>query len=268
EIVGALPTREEFELGKVTREKEETERLAVAQRGVGEYIEEPGFWQNLKDVSIKVAKGEVDPFGLVAGGLLRGITFGNVDPHTIIEKISGKKGFAEAARNIEEELVPEEVGRLIATPAEIAGTLMPLSAIFRGAAIPARLLTKIPFLKATATGAISGIATGLLRKPEREGALNRLKQVPGDVLFFSALSGALVTFQQMARIANYNRAAKFYKKVNWEAPQVPPDGKPFTSRQMKDLFNKMDRNASGAGIKLTAEEAEIIDTMKGNRGME
>ena len=269
EIVGELPTREEFESEKLLGKEEEKAKAFEAQEAVAGYMAEPSFRDDLKKVVNSIEKGELDPFAAIFGlgskALIEGMTLWNLDIAEMIEKISGKEGFAEDVKAQDRELVPESVQKLVTIPGGIAGCVFTLSFILRGAAIPAAKITKIPILQATATGAIGGLITGLVREPHKEDTIvNRLKQIPGDVIFFSALGAAAVTLQQMARIANYNRAAKFYKKVNWEAPQVPPGGKPFTARQMRDLFQKMSRNQGdpGLGLKFTEEEEIILEAMK------
>lgn len=240
-----------------------------------DYVPPPGFWQQIKDVAKGVMTGKIDPGGIVTRGLLRGITFGNIDPVALVEKISGKEGLAEDVHRLEKEYLKEEVGyvpekalRAVEIPAEITGALVPLSKILKGAGVAARAVTDVPVLQALARAEITGIATGLARKPREEGILNRVKQIPGDVLFFTLFDLGLLTAEQALKIYRWNRAWGKYKGQKWGSWEDIPDipgGTRLSPEEVKNLFRKMQGNSTSMAENwqpLTAQELEFIETLK------
>lgn len=281
EVIGEIPERQiakakrdrfvgppELMPERITAKPSVTE---FREKGVQAYLDEPSFWKKIKNISTQVAKGELEPFGALAGRLLKGVTLGNVDAPEFIEKISGRPGFAEDARRTIREQYPgfEEVEPILGVPAELAGSLLTLSGILRGAGKVAAKATDVPVLKGLATAEITGITTGLLRKPEEEGFLNRLKQVPGDVLFFTVFEAGLLTAEQLVKIYRWNKAFKHYKGVKWgtwtDIPAVPGAVK-VSAKDMRTLWSKMQRNSVGAKIPLTEVEKDILEALKENNG--
>ncbi|HEC62489.1 MAG TPA: hypothetical protein ENI27_09610, partial [bacterium] len=236
-----------------------------------DYIPPPSWWQQVKDVALLLASKDINTQAIVSRGLLRGLGLGNVDPIKTVEKISGQKGFAEEYDKEERRRLQDIVGytpsiiKGVRGAAEFVGSLVPFSRILKGASAVTKAASKIPALKALARAEVTGTAIGLASKPEDEGILNRVKQIPADVLFFTAFEGLNLSAQQILKMVRYNRAAKFYKNVDWNAVPDPPGGETYTAKQMRDLFIKFRRNVDPAtklpeGI--TAEEEKILEFFK------
>ena len=251
------------------------ERMAEAQKLVRRYEKKPGFMDQIILLSNLAQKKDPAIIASAIESVGQGLTLRNLQHLVnIAGKVAGKPNLwqdyqtwkrAEYKKKLGFELDPE-VMTMMEAPQEMAAAFAPLSLIFKGAQVGAQALSRIPAIQAMARATIGGIITGLVRKPEDEGFMNRLKQVPGDVLFFNVLDMGMLTASQLARIANYNRAFRYYKKVNWEKPPVPPGAKEFTAKQMQDLFRKMDQNSVGRAIPLTAEEEALIRDITERQG--
>lgn len=237
-----------------------------------DYVPPPSWWQQVKDVAFLVKNGDLNAFSVASRGLLNNLTLGNVDPIKMVEKISGQEGFAKAY--IEEEdrrlkgrlgYVPTVGKKALLGVGGLVGALVPLTKILKGAGAVVKGASKIPALQALARAELTGAAVGLAAKPEEEGVLNRIKQIPSHVLFFTAFEGLNLSAQQILRMVRYNRAAKFYKNVDWNAIPDPPGGETYTAEQMRELFIKFRRNIDPAtklpeGI--TPEEERILEFFK------
>lgn len=273
-VVGELPTMEEFEYLKKQKAEESKRRLADVQKYVYEAMAEPNFFQQIKDISTKILKGDMTTSQVaswLARGAVKRLSFGNLDIEKAIpdlmEKITGKKGLANAYKNLRRKEMkaalgywPEDAIGMIEKFGEAGGMFIAYSALLRGAAGAAKGLTDIPILRATATGEIAGILSGLLRKPEREGVLNRLKQIPGDVLFFTIFETGILSLGQIAKIINWNK--------KWKAIAKTP-GVEYTVDDVKNLYRKMNANTGGHPETygpLTTKEKTMVDLISGEQG--
>lgn len=245
---------------------------------VEDWTPPPGWFQQVYDIARLLSRGDLSTHALVARGLLRGLAGKAVDPVKLIEKISGQEGFTEEYNKLEREALQKKVAytptigmKLTQEAAELAGILVPLSKVFKGAGIAAKAATKIPILQRIARAEIVGAATGLAREPEEPGFINKLKQIPGDITFFTAIDAGLLTFGQALKILKWNRAFKHHKGVKWgsweDIPEVP--GRQYTAEEMKRLFVKMRMNSAGGATVpegLTPDELKILEHFKTKGG--
>lgn len=255
------PRRELLEK-KPAPEMTPEERLAAAQRGVTEYMEEPGLGQQIKDLSKVAMLKNPAYFILMADSMARGITLGNFEYIVgAAEEATGKQGLYKAVKSKSKQALknilgyyPEDAMKISENIHHVAGLFGPYSVLLKGFGLVAGALTKIPALQAAARGILTGVASGYLRKPEEEGLVNRLKQMPGDVLFFTAFETGILGASQALKIYNWN---KTYKNV------------PHTVGDMRKLYRKMQSNVAGhpeAYGPLTATEKEMVSVISEKPG--
>jgi len=248
---------------------------------------EKSFWQQLKDVIKGSVTGEIDPFGLAAREVIKGASLGNIDVPKIVEKVAGKKGkgFADNFRQLEREYMTEEFGyvpskglKAIEAPAQIAGAFATYSQILRGASAVTKGASDIPALQGIARAEVGGAISGMLRKPEDEGFLNRIKQIPGDVLFFTALEMGALTFNKAKKIYDWNKQyggkapGVRQRVISTEIGGEPPETKRLSLDELKKLFNRMQARTAGRteydGESLNWQqwEQDLTETLKGTPG--
>ncbi len=239
----------------------------------------PAFWQQAKDLAVAWAKGKIGPEDLVGVDFFKGLTLGNIDPYAVVEKISGKPGFKQMAETATRARIKSAVGyeptqavEFVGGASQSVGQLAALSPILKGAGVAAKVLPKIPMLRAVARGVVAGTLTGAIQKPDEEGVWNRLKQVPPNVLFFTAFETLGVTAEQMLKIFRWNKefgGVKPGAKVEYVSKEVPGEATEFSAAEMKELFRKMNANAAGTGgewSRVTAREQEVINVASESPG--
>jgi hypothetical protein len=233
---------------------------------------EPMFWKQAKDLALAWAKGKIGPEDLAGVDFFKGLTLGNVDPYAIVEKISGKTGFKEMAETATRARIESAVGyeprgavAFVGGASRAMGNVVALAPILKGAQVTAKLLPAIPMLRAAARGVVAGALTGAIQKPEDEGVWNRIKQIPPNVLFFTAFETLGVTAEQMLKIFKWNKEwgkVSPEAKVEYVSKEVPGKTTEFSPDQMKELFRKMNANAAGTGgawSRLTPQEQEVVN---------
>jgi hypothetical protein len=239
----------------------------------------PGFWQQAKDLAVAWAKGKIGPEDLVGVDFFKGLTLGNIDPYDVVEKISGKPGFKQMAETTTRARIESAVGyeptqatAFVGGASHSLGQLAALSPILKGAGAAAKILPKIPMLRAVARGVVAGTLTGAIQKPDEEGVWNRLKQVPPNVLFFTAFETLGVTAEQMLKIFEWNGQfgkVKSGATVEYVSKEVPGEATAFSADEMKELFRKMNANAAGTGgawSRITPKEQEVINVASKSPG--
>lgn len=258
---------EVYEPLKVEKPTMEEAVARIPQEEVKAYMDKPGFWQQMFDMA-RLAT-ERDPHTLMMGleSLAQGISQRNF-PYVVnlVGKIAGVKDLygtfkAEQDKSFKEKIgyVPDPEAKVFATaPTEMAGALATLGGIIRAADVPARLITKVPFLRSLGRGFITGTATGMIRRPEDEDTiLNRAKQVPGDVAFFALLDTGLLTVNQAYRIYLWNKRFK-------------PRTYTMTAEEFGTFANKIasEPGPDGMPIGLTDTERTVFQEFKGKGGWE
>jgi len=251
EIIGELPTREELTRKKELEEAGKKYRAAEAQKGVKDFIKEPGFWQQMRDLGLSMYAESVglmpaQATSIASEAVVSGLTLRNQEfILNTVGKIAGQPEFYKTFKEWQKKglkkklgYVPSpEVTAFVEAPLELAAVFVPISGIFKAAAIPARIATKVPFLQALARAQMTGLATGLLRKPEEEGFWNRLKQVPGDVAFFALFETGLLGATQGYKMYRWAKQFKG-KPPKWAGTfgeYVPP---PVGAAQREILMSK------------------------------
>jgi hypothetical protein len=246
---------------------------------MADFQSRPAFWNQVKDLAVAWANGKIDEKDLIGREFFKGLTLGNVDPYDIVEKISGKPGFKAMAEAATTERVrqavgyePSEAKTAISGASRMSGSLLPYAGILKGAGVAAKVLPKIPMLRAAARGVVSGIISGMAEKPEEEGLANRLKQVPPNVLFFTAFETLGLTAEQVLKIYQWNKQFKGYKpgaRISPISKEVVGEAREFTAQDMRDIFRKMQANQAGTGgawSRLTPEEQDVVNTITGTQG--
>lgn len=223
--------------------------------------------QQLRDTARHMASGKIDPFGWLIGKGIKIGSFGLIDIPELVGIASGKPEFAKEAEQFEKGYLeqsygyePEFASKAIEAVGGIAGALASYSTILRGAGKIAAKATNIPILRAVATGEIGGALSGLLRRPEGEykegftgeGFLKRIKQIPGDVLFFTLFEAGVLTAQKALEIYKWNREfGKVARPIE------------FTKEKVSKLYQKMQVNSqSSNNIPFTEQEKTFIEFMK------
>lgn len=227
------------------------------------------LWQKIKDLSNMFLK---DPNLVLAEAItgdrasqavikktsreaLKGVSLGNVEyVYDMAEKVTGISGIKRAMMSDDPEeftrilgYYPEKGLKVVGGVQQAAGALAPLSQIFRLAGAATSILPKIPFLLRTARGATAGVMHAIASKPEDDSILNRFKQIPGDVLFFTAIEGGFLTIGQAVKVLRWNARFKG-KGIEFEP----------NSEELRNLFKKM-RGTVEQRASLTPEEVSIVD---------
>lgn len=253
-----------IELGGLRKETPETEVRVppTPQEAAQEYMDEPGFWQQARDLSALASAKDPHMFSMVAEAALSGVSLRNQEHIlNLVGKISGQPDLYNKFKAWQQKGLKKKLGYLpspevtafVEAPTEVSTTLIPLTGIFKLAAIPAKIATKIPFLRALARAEITGTATGLLRKPEEEGLWNRLKQVPGDVGFFTLFEIGALGLTQGYKMYRWAKEFKG-KPPKWAGtfseytpPPVPPHQAELimSKEEFKELLRKITTRATG-----------------------
>jgi len=251
-----------------------------------DYIPSAPFWRQVRDLSLLAAKRDPNYFMLSATQLADGMSLNNFKHLMgVVERVSGKPGLyekfkADRAKGIKDRLgyYPEKAMAISGGIHNVAGALAPYSLILKGAGRVTAGASNIPTLQRIARATVGGALTGLLRAPEEEGALNRIQQIPGDVLFFTALEMGALTFSQAKKIHDWNKQFKGKRPdvrarvVSTEIGGEPPETRRLTLDELKKLFNRMQARAAGRteyqGESLNWQqwEEDLAESLKGIPG--
>lgn len=255
-----------------------------------EEIGDKTFWQTVKDFATGFASG--DPMwqqAAIGNELVKRFSFGNLDAKELGLQIADKikPGSRQEYLQMEDEMfrgqlgyhpgekqfdIPIVGGKITGpgaamAPVGLAGSLAGYSMLLRGVgpvagAVSKALKVKIPMLQRWIRGILSGVAAGPLAKPEEEGVLNRLKQIPSAVLFFTVLETGMLTVGQVARIIKWNKQYGATLKKVKGAPE-----KAFDAQTIKNIYSRMNTNVSGAAkVNLEPWEVELVEDLKLSKG--
>ena len=247
--------------------EESQARLAEAQKGVQEYLKQPGLIKQIYDLAqIFSREGSPEQLSLssrlLINGVLSGLTLGN---QKYIVNSAGKlagidNAYDKFQKKTKEDLAkglgyqPGQALPLSEKGIDLATALVPYSLALGGARVATKGI-QIPALRLLARGALGGTGIGLARKPGGEDTfVNRIKQIPPDVLFFTAIEGLNLTGNQLLKIYKWNKAYR---------GKTPVD---LSAKDIQNLYRKMEQNLVGAGEPLTNTEKDIIETIKGEQG--
>lgn len=245
--------------------------------------QEPGDWVNrdrqatigpnpnpetlggqLKDVA---KKGKILPWQPGSGvlyseylsQLIRGLTMGNWNPDKMFSWLQSK-GFPVVDKATRDQYfrsklgyLPNKVSDLIGGGASTVGNMVSMTPLFGQLPAAAAAVTKVPLMQAIYRGTVGGLLVGLARKPEeRDTLLNRLSQVPTDVMLFTAMDVGMLTAGKAAEVINWNR------QYRPEYERISKEYGPISGEDIRSLRMKIE-----VGEKLTDTEQSIFEEIRG-----
>lgn len=228
-------------------------RLAAANVDIKDWLERPSLVSQVVGLSALAKKGNWAVFFEQFDAIADNLTFGNADALIrVIEEMADLRGLRDELKKRSKADItkkfgfyPKEGVEAMRKVAGVVGTLPAYATVLTGAgALTAKIA--IPLARRAAQGVIGGAMIGMLEKPEDDTFVNRLKQVPPSVAFFTLFEMGILTGGKALQIYKWSKA---FKKGKF--------GEPVTGKHFKDIADKMTANVNGAGEVLSKEEQAL-----------
>jgi hypothetical protein len=161
---------------------------------------------------------------------------------------------------------PVQAKKLFENVGEISGDLATIAVLGVPAGAATAAISR-PIVRGMARGALLGAMHAVTERPEDDSVLNRLKQIPGEAMFFSALDAGIVTFSQVAKIIKWhNKYGNWKPSENFMRGKVEYPGKweakGATADDVKAAFRKMEMKSAGTQVEITESDRFIYSVFR------